>query len=104
MIFSSSSRYAGSSPESPVKSNGDWGCENTLRGETVMYPTGRDVLEYITALYESQASFDAPEKIQVERMKHEHPLEYARLFPETPSEGAGSPENQGTAEGPPRRD
>ena len=27
------------------------------------------MLEYITALWESQASFDEPEKIQVERMK-----------------------------------
>jgi tRNA-dihydrouridine synthase len=40
-----------------------------LRNEPVSYPTGRDVLDYITALWESQASFDAPEKIQVERMK-----------------------------------
>lgn len=40
-----------------------------LRAETVTFPTGRDVLDYITALWESQASFDAPEKIQVERMK-----------------------------------
>jgi tRNA-dihydrouridine synthase len=40
-----------------------------LRGEPVSYPAGREVLGYITALWESQASFDAPEKIQVERMK-----------------------------------
>jgi tRNA-dihydrouridine synthase B len=40
-----------------------------LRGELVTYPTGRDVLDYISALYESQASFDAPEQVQVERMK-----------------------------------
>jgi len=40
-----------------------------LRGEPVTYPTGRDVLDYISALFESQASFDAPEKVQVERMK-----------------------------------
>ena len=40
-----------------------------LRGETVTLPTGRDVLAYIRALWESQASFDAPEKIQCERMK-----------------------------------
>ena len=40
-----------------------------LRGETVMFPAGREVLDYITALWESQASFEAPEKIQVERMK-----------------------------------
>lgn len=39
------------------------------RGAAVTFPTGRDVLDYITALYDSQASFDAPEKIQVERMK-----------------------------------
>jgi tRNA-dihydrouridine synthase len=40
-----------------------------LRGAPITYPTGRDVLEYITALFESQANFDAPEKVQVERMK-----------------------------------
>jgi len=40
-----------------------------LRGESVTFPTGRDVLGYIEALWESQASFDAPEKIQCERMK-----------------------------------
>lgn len=40
-----------------------------LRGEPVTYPTGRDVLTYIEALWASQASFDAPEKIQCERMK-----------------------------------
>jgi len=40
-----------------------------LRGEPVMDPTGRDVLAYIEALWESQASFDAPERIQCERMK-----------------------------------
>lgn len=40
-----------------------------LRGEAVTYPTGREVLDYIRALWESQASFDAPEKIQCERMK-----------------------------------
>lgn len=40
-----------------------------LRGETVTYPTGRHVLDYVQALWESQASFDAPEKIQCERMK-----------------------------------
>lgn len=40
-----------------------------LRDEPVTVPTGREVLDYITALWESQASFDAPEKIQVERMK-----------------------------------
>lgn len=40
-----------------------------LRGEPVTYPSGRDVIAYITELWESQASFDAPEKTQVERMK-----------------------------------
>jgi len=40
-----------------------------LRGEAVTFPTGREVLAYIRALWESQASFDAPEKIQCERMK-----------------------------------
>jgi tRNA-dihydrouridine synthase B len=40
-----------------------------LRGEPVTFPTGREVLAYIRALWESQASFDAPEKIQCERMK-----------------------------------
>jgi tRNA-dihydrouridine synthase B len=39
------------------------------RGEPVTCPSGRDVIDYITALWESQASFAAPEKIQVERMK-----------------------------------
>jgi tRNA-dihydrouridine synthase B len=39
------------------------------RDEPVTLPTGRDVLAYIEALWESQASFDAPEKIQCERMK-----------------------------------
>jgi tRNA-dihydrouridine synthase B len=40
-----------------------------LRGETITYPTGHDVLAYIQALWESQASFDAAEKLQCERMK-----------------------------------
>lgn len=40
-----------------------------LRGENVTDPLGRDVLEYIQALWESQATFDAPERIQCERMK-----------------------------------
>jgi nifR3 family TIM-barrel protein len=40
-----------------------------LRGEPVTYPTGREVMDYINALFESQASFDAPEKVKVERMK-----------------------------------
>ncbi|MCW5550789.1 MAG: tRNA-dihydrouridine synthase family protein [Verrucomicrobiae bacterium] len=40
-----------------------------LRGAPITLPAGRDVLGYIEALWESQASFDAPERIQVERMK-----------------------------------
>jgi tRNA-dihydrouridine synthase len=40
-----------------------------LHGEAVTHPTGREVIDYIEALWESQASFDAPEKIQCERMK-----------------------------------
>jgi tRNA-dihydrouridine synthase B len=39
------------------------------RGEPISYPSGRDIIHYIAALWESQASFDAPEKTQVERMK-----------------------------------
>jgi tRNA-dihydrouridine synthase len=40
-----------------------------LRGQTVTLPTGRDVWAYIRALWESQASFDKPEKVQCDRMK-----------------------------------
>lgn len=40
-----------------------------LRGEPATFPAGREVLAYIEALWESQASFDAPEKTQCERMK-----------------------------------
>jgi len=40
-----------------------------LRNEPVSYPTGQEVLAYIESLWESQASFEAPEKIQTERMK-----------------------------------
>jgi tRNA-dihydrouridine synthase len=40
-----------------------------LSGEAVTFPTGREVLNYVHALWESQASFDAPEKMQCERMK-----------------------------------
>lgn len=40
-----------------------------LRGEPVTFPTGREVLAYIEALWESQATFAAPEKVQCERMK-----------------------------------
>ena len=39
-----------------------------LRGEAVTLPTGRDVWEYIRALWDSEAS-DPPEKSQCERMK-----------------------------------
>jgi len=40
-----------------------------LRGEAVTLPTGRDVASYVRALWDSQASFDKPEKVQCERMK-----------------------------------
>jgi tRNA-dihydrouridine synthase B len=40
-----------------------------LRGESETLPTGREVLSYVTALWDSQASFDAPERAQCERMK-----------------------------------
>ncbi len=40
-----------------------------LRGDPVTLPTGRDVRTYIRALWESQASFDKPERVQCERMK-----------------------------------
>lgn len=40
-----------------------------LRGEAVTQPTGREVWEYIRALWSSQAWFDKPEKAQCERMK-----------------------------------
>lgn len=40
-----------------------------LRGETVTVPTGREVGDYIRALWDSQACFDKPEKVQCERMK-----------------------------------
>ncbi len=40
-----------------------------LRGEPEKLPAGREVLSYVTALWESQASFDAPERAQCERMK-----------------------------------
>lgn len=39
------------------------------RDEPVTFPSGLEVLDYINALWESQASFAAPEKVQVERMK-----------------------------------
>ena len=40
-----------------------------LAGEVVTYPAGRDVWAYIRALWDSQASFDKPEKVRCERMK-----------------------------------
>jgi tRNA-dihydrouridine synthase B len=40
-----------------------------LRGEPVTVPTGREVLVYVSALWDSQASFEKPEKVQCERMK-----------------------------------
>jgi tRNA-dihydrouridine synthase len=40
-----------------------------LRGEAVTLPTGRDVKDYIRALWDSQACLDKPEKTQCERMK-----------------------------------
>ena len=40
-----------------------------LRGEPVTLPTGRDVMAYIRALWDSQTSADKPEKTQCERMK-----------------------------------
>ena len=40
-----------------------------LRGEPVTYPTGRDVIAYIRALWESQSTPTAMESAQVQRMK-----------------------------------
>ena len=40
-----------------------------LRGEPVTMPTGRDVMEYVRALWDSQTHADQPEKSQCERMK-----------------------------------
>jgi tRNA-dihydrouridine synthase B len=40
-----------------------------LRGDAVTLPTGRDVWAYILALWDSQACFDKPEKVQCNRMK-----------------------------------
>lgn len=39
------------------------------RGEPVTVPTGRDVMDYVRALWDSQACFDKPEKMQCDRMK-----------------------------------
>jgi tRNA-dihydrouridine synthase B len=40
-----------------------------LRGEVPAPPTGRDVAEYIRALWDSQPCFDKPERVRCERMK-----------------------------------
>ena len=40
-----------------------------LRGEAVTAPTGRDVLAYVIALWESQSGADRPEKTRCERLK-----------------------------------
>jgi len=40
-----------------------------LRGEVPVQPTGRDVAEYIRALWDSQPCLDRPEKVRCERMK-----------------------------------
>ncbi len=40
-----------------------------LRGEPVTLQTGRDVMAYVRALWDSQTSLDKPEKTQCERMK-----------------------------------
>jgi tRNA-dihydrouridine synthase B len=40
-----------------------------LRGQPVTLPAGREVLAYIRALWDSQASPDKPEKVQCDRMK-----------------------------------
>ena len=40
-----------------------------LRGETVTYPTGRDVLAYIEALWEANCTNEISESLQTQRMK-----------------------------------
>lgn len=40
-----------------------------LRGEPLTRPTGREVWTYIRALWDSQATFDKPEKVRCDRMK-----------------------------------
>ena len=40
-----------------------------LRGECPTQPTGRDVADYILALWDSQPCVDKPEKVRCERMK-----------------------------------
>jgi tRNA-dihydrouridine synthase len=39
------------------------------RGEPLTRPTGREVWTYIRAIWETQATFDKPEKVQCDRMK-----------------------------------
>jgi tRNA-dihydrouridine synthase B len=40
-----------------------------LRGETLSWPTGREVLEYTSALWDSQVSYGFAETLQTQRMK-----------------------------------
>ena len=40
-----------------------------LRGDAITMPTGREVLDYLRALWDTQSDADRPEKIQCERMK-----------------------------------
>lgn len=40
-----------------------------FEGKEVAYPTGRDVMGYVEALYESACSDNVPEKCQVQKMK-----------------------------------
>jgi tRNA-dihydrouridine synthase B len=40
-----------------------------LRGENVPLPKGREVLDYVRALWENEISHDVPESAQVQRMK-----------------------------------
>ncbi len=40
-----------------------------LRNEPVVYPTGRDVLTYIEALWAANCTNDVPERLQTQRMK-----------------------------------
>ncbi len=61
-----------------------------LRGEPATLPIGREVLSYIAALWESQASFDAPEKIQCERLKKFMNFLGEGVGPERQSPGTGS--------------
>ena len=39
------------------------------RGDPLTRPTGRDVWTYLRALWDTQATFDKPEKVQCDRMK-----------------------------------